>query len=256
MNKIYLDDAVGWIGCGLSSVYHLLQIGPFIKIIQGTMTFEDSPGYFISSLYINSFLWMIYGEMAFSDQLIYTNLITSLICLFAMLTYIINERKKYCLDSILNFLIIFMASWSVYKYLSIEVDDDRVVGKLCFLSSLNIYTYFYLILYRVIKEKNYLLIDFNYTAIYFINALVWFFYGIVTKDLYVICPYSMGIILFLVQIIIYIRYERKYPTIGENNYISTIEIVERKEEKENIIKIEEQSNNKEGAVNIINKIDK
>ena len=191
MNKIYLDDAVGWIGCGLSSAYHLLQIGPFIKIIQGSMTFEDSPGYFISSLYINSFLWMIYGEMAFSDQLIYTNLITSLICLFAMLTYIINERKKYCLDSILNFLIIFMASWSVYKYLSIEVDDDRVVGKLCFLSSLNIYTYFYLILYRVIKEKNYLLIDFNYTAIYFVNALVWFFYGIVTKDVYVICPYSI-----------------------------------------------------------------
>ena len=60
----------------------------------------------------------------------------------------------------------------------------------------------------------------------------------------------------MVQIIIYIRYERKYPTIGENNYSSTIEIVERKEEKENIIKIEEQSNNKEKAVKIINKIDK
>ena len=40
-------------------------------------------------------------------------------------------------------------SWGYY----IEVDDDIVVGKLCFLSSLNIYTYFYLILYRVIKEK-------------------------------------------------------------------------------------------------------
>ena len=63
----------------------------------------------------------------------------------------------------------------------------------------------------------------------------------------------MGIILFLVQIIIYIRYERKYPTIRENNYSSTIEIAERKEGKENIIKIEDQSNNKEWPVKIITK---
>ena len=253
MNRIYLDDAVGWTGCGLSSVYHLLQLSPFLKITQGTLTFEDSPGYFISSLYVNSFLWMIYGEMAFSDQLIYTNLITSLICLVGMIIYIINERKKYLLDSILNFLIIFMASWSVYKYLSIEVDDDRVVGKLCFLSSFNIYTYFYFTLYKVIKEKNYMFIDFNDTTIYFVNSLVWFFYGIVTKDLYVICPYSMAVILSLIEIIIYIRYERKYPFVGENNYSSTIEIEERKEE--NVIKVgEDQSNSKEMPVKIVDKV--
>ena len=253
--KVYLDDAVGWIGCALTAVYHLVQLGPFIRVAQGALNFEDSPGYFISSLYINSFLWMIYGEMAFSDQICYTNLIASLICLVGMLIYVINERKKYLLDSILNFLIIFMASWSVYKYLSIEVDDDRVVGKLCFLSSLNIYSYFYYILYRVIKEKNYLLISFNYTTIYFVNSLVWFFYGIVTKDVYVICPYSIGIILSLFEIIIFIKYERKYPAVGDNIYNNSFGIEEKN--IENVIRIEEDiSDVKEKPVKIISNMDK
>lgn len=253
--KIYLDDALGWIGCGLTAVYHLVQLGPFIKVAQGTLNFEESPGYFISSLYINSFLWMVYGELAFSDQICYTNLITSLICLVGMLIYVINERKKYLFDSIMNFLIIFMASWSVYKYLSIEVDDDRVVGKLCFLSSLNIYSYFYFILYRVIKEKNYMLISFNYTTIYFVNSLVWFSYGIVTKDVYVICPYSIGIILSLIKIIIFIKYERKYPVVSQNDENDSSGNVDKKEE--NIIRIgEHESDVKERTLKIIHKVGK
>ena len=84
---------------------------------------------------------MIYGDMIFSDHLRITNMIASLICLIAIIIYLFYEIKKYLLDSILNFLILFMASWAVYKYLTIVIDDDRVVVKLCLRYSLFIYIF-------------------------------------------------------------------------------------------------------------------
>ena len=213
-----LEDTFGWVGCFLSTCFFIVELIPFINIIRGKVYFEDSPGFFMSASYANSFLWMIYGDLAFSETIKTTHMIACLICLIAMIIYLIYERKKYLLDSILNFLVIFMASWAVFKYLSIEVDDDRVVGKLCFCSSCIIYIHFYYIIYRVIKEKNYMLIGFNHITIYFVNSIIWVFYGIVTNDFYVILPNTMGTLLSLIQVIIYIKYESKYPLLSENDF--------------------------------------
>lgn len=260
-----LEDTFGWIGCALTTCFFLPQLIPFINICKGKLNFEDAPGYFISISYINSFLWMIYGEEIFSDQVKITNFIACLICLIAMIIYLCYEIKKYVLDSILNFLIIFMASWAVYKYLFIEIDDDGVVGKLCFCSSLLIYSYYGYIIYRVINEKNYMLIQFHFMSIYFVGCMIWIFFGIVTKDLYVVFPYSMGFIISLVQIVLYINYEKKYPTIDDKEPISgeveAKEIIEDNEKVANEVneaKIDEktQLSDKGKPVKIISKINK
>ena len=74
----------------------------------------------MSASYVNCFLWMIYGDLVFSETIKTTNKIAWLICFVAMKIYLIYERKKFLLDSILNLLIIFMASWAVFKYLSMK----------------------------------------------------------------------------------------------------------------------------------------
>ena len=255
-----LEDLVGWAGCFLTTCFYIPQFGPFLKILKKKLYFEDAPGFFISSCYANCFLWMIYGDMIFSDQIRITNMISCLICLIAIIIYLFYEIKKYLLDSILNFLILFMASWAVYKYLTIVIDDDRLVGKLCFCSSLVIYLYFSFIIYRVIKEKNYMLIKFYQIIIYFISSLAWLFYGIIAKDLYVVCPYAIGIIMSLLQIIIYINYERKYPIIDEKDLITSIGIESTGKEdhkKDETEKIEDDlsSIKKEKPVKIVSKID-
>jgi uncharacterized protein with PQ loop repeat len=117
-----------------------------------------------------------------------------------------------------------MASWAVYKYLTIVLDDDRLVGKLCMCTSIVIYLYFSYIIYRVIKEKNYLLIHLYQITIYFVSCLVWLFYGIIAKDLYLVCPYAMGAVISLLQIVIYINFWKKYPAIEEKDLITSIGI--------------------------------
>jgi solute carrier family 50 protein (sugar transporter) len=255
-----LEDTFGWIGCALTTCFFLPQLSPFCQVCKGKLNFEETPGYFMSISYINCFLWMIYGEEIFSDQVKITNLIASFICLIAMIIYLSYEIKKYVLDSILNFLIIFMASWAAYKYLVIEVDDDRVMGKLCFCSSLLIYSYFSYIIYRVINEKNYMLINFHYTSIYFVSCMIWLSFGIVTKDLYVVCPHSIGIIISLVQISLYINYEKKYPSIDSKDPI-TGEIEELNEENKKEIsetKVEQtiELSDKGKPVKIVTKLNK
>ena len=231
-----LEDTVGWIGCGITTCFYIPQLAPFIKILQNKISFEDSPGFFISISYANCFLWMIYGDMIFSDPVRITNMIACFICFIAMIIYLIYETKKYLIDSILNFLIIFMASWSVFKYLSIEVDDDQVVGCLSICSSIIVQLYYSYIIYKVVKEKNFMIISFNTTVIYFVSSLLWLAYGVITKDFFMVIPNAMATIISLIQIVIYINYERKYPAVStidtENNANEEI----KKEESESEIK--------------------
>lgn len=252
-----LEDIVGWVGCFITTCFYIPQLFPFIKILQKKIYFEDAPGFFISSCYANCFLWVIYGDMIFSDQLRITNMIACGICLIAMIIYLFFEIKKYILDTILNILILIMASWVVYRYLTIAIEDDRIIGMLCIFSSFIIYSYFSFIISRVIKERNYMLINLTNTIIYFASCIIWLSYGLISKDIYIIFPYLIGIIISLIQIVIYLNYERKFPIIGEKDLISTIGIESsgnKKEETE--IKIgEDISKSKEKPVKIVSKID-
>lgn len=262
-----LEDATGWIGCIISTSFYIISIAPFYKVIQGKLYFEDSPGFFISACYANCFLWWLYGDLSFSDTVKTTNAISSLICLFGMMIYIFYERKKYLLDSILNFFLIIMVSWSVFKYLSIEVDDPRVAGKYCFCSSIIVFSYFLYNIHKIIIEKKFTIIKFTNITIYFLNSIIWVCNGLSIKDFYIIIPNSLGVLISLVQIIVYLKYQSKYPCfVEENNYtdttpnISTIVIEktgnEDKKEDEAVIKIgdEDQSNIKEKPVKIISKV--
>lgn len=271
MMIVDLEDTVGWIGCAITTCYYIPQMGSFIKVMQNKINFEEAPGFFISISYLNCFLWMIYGDQIFSDTVRTTFLIASFICLFNMIVYIIYEAKKYLMDAILNFLIIFMASWSIYKYLTIEVDDDKVVGSICLVTSTILYSYFGYIIYKVINEKNFMLIHFNTTSIYFVSSLLWFTYGIVIKDLFMLITYTAGSILSLIEIIIYINYEKKYPAISTNDAdtqgteSNKKEDKEEKEEKEEEIKniddnnklekLEKLENSKSKPVKILDKFE-
>ena len=256
-----LENVVGWFGCFLTACFYLTQLGPFIEIIRGKLYFEDAPSFLICSCYTNCFFWMLYGNIILSKQLKIANIISCTICLFAMIVYLIFEIRKYIIDTILNTLILITASWGAYNYFTITLQDERIIGLLCVSSSIIVYLYYCYIIYRVIKEKNYMLIKFAYITIYFISSLIWLSYGIIKKNQYIICSYSIGIIISLIQIIIYLNFEKKYPVIGKKYLTSTvgIETSENDENKKEAtsIKIGEEvpSKFKVKHVKIITKLD-
>jgi lipid-A-disaccharide synthase-like uncharacterized protein len=209
---------------GLTVISFLTPVFPFLNVIKGKLNFEDAPIISVTTCYVNYFCWYVYGDMIFSDQLKYGYVIGS--CIFGLLIviYLIFEIRKYLVDTILNALILITGTWALYRALTIIIDDDRVVGKICIGTAIIVYVQPMQIIYKVIKEKNYGFIPIYNCYLSFLSSVCWLVYGIFITDFYVVFPYAIGIILSLVQIVIYLNYQKKYPIIGERDFSSTIGI--------------------------------
>ena len=123
-----VQEYLGWAACGISVLYYIAPIFPFLQVLKGKLNFEDTPGVFVTTCYINTFVWYIYGDMIFSDQVKYSNMVASGISLVLMVIYLIYELRKYLVDSILNTLILITGTWAVYRALTIIIDDDIIFG--------------------------------------------------------------------------------------------------------------------------------
>ena len=254
-----VQECIGWAAAGLSVLYYLAPVSPFFRVLKGKLNFEDTPGVFVTTCYVNCFVWYIYGDMIFSDQVKYANCVAAGISLFLMIIYLAYELKRYLVDSILNALILITGTWAVYRALTIIIDDDRIVGKICIGTAIVVFLSPIQIVYRVIKEKNYILIPIYSAGVYLLACIAWVVYGVMITDFYVVCPHVAGIILSLVQIVVYLNIKRRYPAIGEREFSSTIGIESTGNEdikkEEAPIKIDEDSQPqaKEKPVKIVTK---
>ena len=256
-----VQEYIGWLACGINVLYFLAPAEPFFRVLRGKLNFENTPGVFVSTCYVNCFVWYVYGDMIFSDQVKYSNLIAACASLCLIIIYLIYELKKYLVDSILNSLILITGTWAVYRALTIIIDDDRIVGIICIGTSVVMFLTPIQIVYKVIKEKNYYLIPIRAAFIYLLTCIAWIAYGIFIEDFNLVCPHIIGIILCLVQMVVYFNFKRKYPTISDKVFSSTIGIESTGNEdikkEETPIKIDEdnQSEIKEKPVKIVTKAD-
>ena len=255
-----IQDLFGWTATCSTMCFYFSPIFPFINVLKGKINYEDTPGILVTSIYINCFCWYIYGDTIFSEPIKICNLIGAIISFFLMLIYLAYEIKKYTVDAILNILIIFTGSYAVSKGFTIMIDDDTIIGKICFGTSCLVLPTPIQLIYRVMKEKNYNLISIYLACISLVSSCFWIIHGVFIKDLYIVFPNIIRIILSKIQIFIFLKYKRKYPGIGERDS-STIGIETNENEKE---KKEEESNKddedvsateKEKAVKIVSKID-
>ena len=51
--------------------------------------------------------------------------------LFLICVYLIYEIKSYAIDAILNALIVISGTFTIYRAISIMIDNSNVLGKIC-----------------------------------------------------------------------------------------------------------------------------
>ena len=254
-----VQECFGWAGTGITVLSFLFPVFPYINVLKGKLDFESTPGVLVTTCYVNYFCWYNYGDMIFSDQIKYCYMIGSIVNLVLMVIYLIYEVKKYLVDSILNTIILILGTWALYKTLTFIIDDDRIVGKICIGTSFIVFIPPIQIIYKVIQEKNYILIPIYNCYLIFLYAICWVVYGIFLTDFYIVFPNAIIIVIALVEIIIYLSYKRKYPAIGEREFSSTIGIEtyttdEARKKEEPSIKIDEEDvKGKEKPVKILSK---
>ena len=256
-----VQECFGWAAACLTVCYYVAPVILFINVLKGKLNFEDTPIIFVSVCYVNCFIWYIYGDITFSDQIKISNIVATGISFILICIYLIYEIKKYLIDTILNALILISGTWAIYRALTIVLDDDKIIGKILIGTTAIVYISPIQILLRVIKEKNYILIPVFSAWVYLFACIAWVVYGIFIDDSYVVFPHSAGIILSLIQIIVFLNFKKKYPTIGERDFSSTIGIEtteneeSKKEENVNNNFAEENQKTKVKPVKIVSKTD-
>ena len=256
MDKV--QEISGWLAMAVTTCSFLFPVFPYLNVLRGRMNYEDTPSFFVISSYINYFCMYVYGDLVFSDQVKYCYLVGSIINCVLMVIYLVYEIRRYLVDTILNALILITGTWALYRCLTIIIDDDRIVGKICILTFCVVFITPVQILYRVLKERNYNLIPIYNCWVSLCFSSLWIVYAIFISDFYILFPNIINIILSLAQIAVYINLSRKYPAIGQREFSSTIGIeTTTNEEVKNVegqIKIDEDMDDKkEKPVKIINK---
>lgn len=261
MDNNNIQEIFGWVATCLTMCFFISPVIPFINVFRGKLSYEDTPAIVVSVSYINCFCWYIYGKMIISEQIKMCNMIGAISSLILMCIYLIYEVRKYTLDAILNVLIIITGSYATYKALTILINDTGIIGKICNCTSIIVFLSPIQLIYRVVKEKNFILIPIYTAYVSLFASSCWIIYGFLFHNIYIVFPNSFGLLLAIIQIIVYFHYKKKFSGVGEREFTSTIGIESstseegKKDESTNIKIDEDQSNEKEKPVKIISKND-
>lgn len=263
MEYDWVQDTFGWVAAALTLFFIITPIIPFYNVIKGKMNFEDTPGQYITANYLNYFCWYLYGDLLYSFQLKYCNLVGAITSGILLCIYLYYEVKKYTADAILNGLILVSGTYLIYVTLTNIIDDDKIIGTICIITYLILLAFPVRIIIKVLRHKNYNIIQFCSSWLSMLISSCWVIYGVLYDEIYIVFPHIIKIILDMIQITIFVNYRRKYPSIGEredNNGTSSTVFENnendgiKKEDSENKGDDEANSNLKEKPVKIIEKM--
>ena len=264
MEYDWVQDTFGWIAAALTLFFIITPIIPFYNVIKGKLNFEDAPGQYVTANYLNYFCWYLYGDLLYSFQLKYCNLVGAIISGILLCIYLYYEVKKYTADAILNGLILVSGTYLMYVTLTNIIDDDKIFGTICIITYLIVLAFPVRIIIKVLRHKNYNIIQFCSSWLSMLISSCWVIYGVLYDEIYIAFPHIIKIILDMIQITIFVNYRKKYPSIGDredtNGTSSTVfennenDVITKKEDSEIKGDDEANSNLKEKPVKIVEKI--
>lgn len=240
-----VKDLFGWAATILTAGFYISLITPFFNIFKGIISYKDAPIVIIIISYINCIIWVIYGTMIHSNQIKACNTVGGISTLILIIIYLAYEIRKYCLNSIIYVLILVIGSIIIFKFLTVIINDAQIIGKICVMAKFFVFISPVQLIYRVIKEKNYILIPIYASFVSFLSCICWVSYGFFINDFNVVIPNAIGLILALIQFYVYFFYKKKYPNLSQRTSSLGIENISSENNKkdhihenlDNIIKV-------------------
>ena len=254
-----IHSASGNTAIGLSACFYLSLFAPFCKVLACKLNYEYTPIALIDTVFVDCLCWYIYGEKMAYEPLKLGNCIGGIASLTLIVIYLIFEIRKYTVDSILNALILVLGALVIQKGLTIVVEDPLMVGRICIGTKLITFCYPVLMIYRTIKGKNYMFISVSITLTYLAACCGWCYFGKNKNDNNIMCANGIGVILGIIQFLVYLNYRKKYQYNGPTKTIGIERGTGEDSKKDDSITMnideEGQEKGKEKPVKIISKVD-
>jgi uncharacterized protein with PQ loop repeat len=254
------QNIFGYVATGLSGLFYCSLVIPFFNVLRCKLNYEFTPIALIDTVYVDSVAWYIYADKILCDQLKCCSLIGGACSLALISIYLAFEFRKYTVDSILNCLILILGTLVMHKGLTIVIHDSEMVGKICIATKCLTYLISLFNIYKVIKEKNYAIISVNSTLTYLASCIGWAIFGKAVSNSNLMAANCIGVVVCLIQFVVYLNVKKKYPSGHYGGSSSTIGIESSTEESKTesttmTIDEEKEDKAKEKPVKIITRID-
>ena len=199
-----MGNIFGWIG-SVISIYFFLSPGvPFYKLIKGQIKLSDSPGLLLVFSFLNCILWFNYGLLLDRPQMFATNGGGCGITLIFFTIYLIFLTKLKYYFTILA-LILLVGVMGLISYLCYYVIYYKAVGIAANVFNVLMYAATGEKIYRVVKTKDYKLMPIFSIIGAFLSSTCWFIYGLFDFEINVLIPNALGLLVSIVQLIVYFK---------------------------------------------------
>ncbi|OAY75472.1 Bidirectional sugar transporter SWEET15 [Ananas comosus] len=209
----------GILGNIISLMVYLAPLPTFYRVYKKKSTegFQSIP--YIIALF-SSMLWIYYAFLKPDASLLITiNSIGCAIEAIYIITYLVFAPKnvKIFTAKILFLLIVGAYGTILLLTLLLSKDSSRVhlVGWICMGFSVTVFVAPLSIMRLVIRTKSVEFMPFSLSFFLTLSAIVWFFYGLLTKDIYVALPNVLGFLFGIMQMVLYVAYKDVKPITQE-----------------------------------------
>ncbi|KAH0640150.1 hypothetical protein KY285_036736 [Solanum tuberosum] len=211
---IQLAFAFGILGNGVSFLVYLSPLPTFYRIFKRKSTegFQSIP--YSVSLF-SAMLYLYYAYLKKNEILLIT--INSfgtgiqLIYLTIFMIYATKSAKIFATNLLIGFNIVAFGAIVGLTYIFAKENELRIsiVGWICAVFSVSVFAAPLSIMRRVIQTKSVEFMPFPLSFFLTICAVMWFFYGLLKKDMYIAMPNILGFSFGIAQMILYAIYRNR-----------------------------------------------
>ncbi|EYU43027.1 hypothetical protein MIMGU_mgv1a022177mg, partial [Erythranthe guttata] len=162
---------------------------------------------------LSCMLWIYYATLKSNETLLIT--INSLgsfieaIYIFIYISYAPKNAKILALELIMLLNVFGFGLILVLTHFLVKGSQRvHVLGWISVILSVSVYVAPLSIMKKVIQTKSVEFMPISLSSALLLNAVMWFFYGLLLKDFYITVPNIVGFIFGVIQIILYLIYKK------------------------------------------------
>ncbi|OIS98840.1 PREDICTED: bidirectional sugar transporter SWEET11-like [Nicotiana attenuata] len=205
--------AFGVLGNIVSFIVFLSPLPTFYKIYKKKSTegYQSIP--YVIALF-SSMLWIYYAFLKTNTTLLITiNSFGVFIETIYVGFYLFYAPKKARIQTVKMLLLTVVGGFGaiilIAQFLFKGVARGQVVGWVCLVFSLCVFVAPLCIVRKVIKTKSVEYMPLLLSVFLTLSAVMWFFYGLLLKDINIAAPNILGFIFGILQIVLYVIYNKK-----------------------------------------------
>lgn len=239
------EEIILLIGSGFNFLFTCSFSLFLYKVLKVSINYSEMPIISICFCYINNLIWYFYSEYILHDLMKLCYLLSLVISLILISSYLIYEYKQDKFDVILNIFLLIGISLALHKLITQVLNDEDKIKKSCGYSVFALLCSILERLYTEMQKK----VN-NNLSIYIAISLILmtgchFVYGIIYNEDSFIIPNIIGVFVGISYLVLILLLNNKYYTFQEIKENSVIDIDINKEENEDQEKYMKQSNENE-----------